>query len=60
MDIKVTPEPAEVAIVVHEPKIAMRKELYILMYQIAQEQRDEAMKADGKNQDEAILSEKIS
>ena len=54
MDIKVTPEPAEVAIVAHESKIAMRKELYILMYQIAQEQRDEAMRADGKNQDEEI------
>jgi len=54
MDIRVIPEPTKLAVVVHTPTIAMRKELYILMYQISREHRDEAMKVDGKNKNEEI------
>lgn len=54
MNIKVTPGPAKVAVATHTPTIAMRKELYILMYDIAQKHRDEARKVDGKNQTEEI------
>lgn len=54
MNIKVTPEPAKATVVANGVTIAMRKELYILMYQIAREHRDEAMKVDGKDQNEEI------
>ena len=50
MNIKVTPAPAKVTVATHTPTIAMRKELYMLMYDVAQKHRDEAIKVDGKNQ----------
>ncbi len=54
MNIKVTPAPAKVAVATHTPTIAMRRELYMLMYEVAQKHRDEAIKVDGKNQAEEI------
>jgi hypothetical protein len=54
MNIKVTPAPAEARAATHGPVIAMRRELYVLMYEVAREHRDEAMKVDGKNQAEEI------
>lgn len=54
MNINVTPAPAKAAAATHAPTIAMRRELYILMYDIAQKHRDEAIKVDGKNQAEEI------
>jgi len=54
MNIKVTPEPAKAAAATHTTTIAMRRELYVLMYEVAQKHRDEAIKVDGKNQAEEI------
>ena len=54
MNIKVTPAPAKAAAATNTPTIAMRRELYMLMYEVAQEHRDKAIKVDGKNQAEEI------
>jgi len=53
MNIKVTAATAKLGIVA-QAAMAMRKELYILMYDVAQKHRDEAIKVDGKNQTEEI------
>lgn len=54
MNIKVTPASAKAAAATNTPTIAMRRELYMLMYEVAQEHRDEAIKVDGINQAEEI------
>src|SRR4030043_654648 len=54
MNTRVTPPPAEARAATHAPTIAMRRELYMSMYEVAREHRDEATKVDGKDQAEEI------
>ena len=56
MSIKIIPEPAKAVAATDTPTIAMRRELHILMYEVAKEHRDEAIKVTGKDQAEEIKS----
>ena len=55
----VNPRTEKMAIVAHTPIIKMRKELYMLMYEVAKHHRDEANEADRKNQTEEIKNSMI-
>ena len=54
LDVRITPLPAKLVLKPYPPMVKMRKELYILMYDIAKTHRDEAIKMDGNNQNEEI------
>ena len=54
MNMKMTPGPAEAKTATHGPTVAMRRELHILMYEVAEKHRDEAIEVDGKNEAEEI------
>ena len=54
MNIKATPGPVKVTVTRGTPIVVMRRELYMLMYELAEQHRDEAIKVDGKNEVEEI------
>ena len=59
MKYKVT-IPVKLTMTANIPTVVMRKELYTLMYELAKQHRDEAIKVDGKNQLEEIKHSMIS
>ena len=60
MSAKANPKPVKVTATMGEPLVLMRAELYMLMYQLASQHRDEALKVDGKDQIEEIKHSMIS